>query len=67
MFLTADEIEEVTGTPQRSLQIEFLRARRIRHIVNRAGRPVIARAWIIGDRDVVVALERPNLAALKRA
>lgn len=67
MFLTAAELEELTGVRRPSAQIRFLRARRIRHILNRAGRPVVARAWIIGDRDGVVALERPNFAALRRA
>lgn len=67
MFLTDSELESLTGLRQPAAQIRFLRSRRIRHIVNRAGHPVVAQAWVIGDRDVVVALERPNLAALKRA
>lgn len=66
LFLTADEMTTLTGVRRPSAQIRFLRSRRIRHIVNRAGHPVVARAWIVDEADVV-ALERPNLQILRRA
>lgn len=67
MFLTNAELEQLTGLHRPSAQIRFLRARRIRHVVNNAGHPIVARAWLIGDESVVVALERPNLTVLRRA
>lgn len=67
MFLTPPELETLTGLRRPSAQIRFLRARRIRHIVNRAGHPVVARAWLVGIEADIVTIERPNLAALRRA
>lgn len=67
LFLTPAELLELTGYRRPSAQLRFLHARRIRHIVNRAGYPVVARAWLLGGEADVVTLERPNLAALKRA
>lgn len=65
MFLDAAEIVTLTGCRRPSLQIAWLRSRQIRHFVNAVGHPVIARAWLIGDRDAVPLPQRPNLQALK--
>lgn len=65
-FLDPDEIVTLCGVRRPSAQIRFLRSRRIRHIVNRAGHPVVARAWLV-DEVAIVPIQRPNLAILKRA
>ena len=67
MFLTPDELRELTGYRRPSSQIRWLRARRVRHYVNGAGHPVVARAWLIGNTDAVPLPQRPNLAVLKGA
>lgn len=66
-FLSPADVERLTGVRRPSAQIRFLRSRRIRHIVNRAGHPVIAKAWLIGQDAEVVEIQRPNLQVLKRA
>ena len=66
-FLSPDELATLTGVRRPSAQIRFLRQRRIRHIVNRAGHPVIARAWIDADEKPVEISEGPNLRILRRA
>lgn len=66
-FLSPDELATLTGVRRPSAQIRFLRSRRIRHIVNRAGHPVVARAWIDASEATVEPLERPNLRVLQRA
>jgi hypothetical protein len=65
MFLTAEELLELTGLRRPSAQIRWLRSRQIRHYVNAVGHPVIARAWLIGDRESVSTPQRPNLLVLK--
>lgn len=66
-FLSTDELAHLTGVRRPSAQIRFLRDKRIRHIVNRAGHPVVARAWLVGQEADVVELHRPNLRVLQRA
>lgn len=67
MFLTVDELVELTGARRPSTQIRWLKSRQIRHYVNLAGHPVVCRAWLIGDRDAVPLPQRPNLRVLKRS
>jgi hypothetical protein len=51
MFLTPDELATLTGSPRKSVQVEYLRSRRIRHYVNRRGEAVVAWAWLdVGDK-----------------
>lgn len=50
-FLTADEIATLTGRRFKALQIEWLRRAGIPHWVNAAGRPVVARATITGQKS----------------
>lgn len=65
MFLTTDELVTLTGLVRPSSQARWLRAHRVRHFVNAAGRVVVARAWLVGNDDAVVVLpERPNLRAV---
>lgn len=65
MFLTHDELEQLTGYRRPGAQIRWLRSRSIRHYVNGAGHPVVARAWLDTDRDVVPIPVRPNLRAIQ--
>lgn len=67
MFLTEEEMVTLTGLRRPSAQIRWLRSRQIKHFVNGVGHPVIARAWLIGDRDAVPLPQRPNLQVLKRS
>lgn len=69
MFLTADEVETLTGYRKPSAQIRWLReTKRYRFEINGAGHVVIARAWIEGtpaaSAHVVDMPARPNLRAL---
>jgi hypothetical protein len=67
-FLTVAEVETLTGYRRPSAQVRFLKARRIRHVVNAAGHPVIARSWIDAqDADVSPLRQRPNLRAIPGA
>jgi len=65
MFLTTEELFQLTGLRRPSAQIRWLRSRQIRHYVNAVGHPVIARAWLIGDRDALPMPQRPNLQILR--
>lgn len=64
-FLSVDELRTLTGSPQKSRQVKWLRARRIRHYVNPAGHPVVAWAWLDASAEVVPLRQRPNLEAIK--
>jgi hypothetical protein len=46
MFLTADELRELTGYRRPSKQIEWLRERHWRFELNAAGHPRVARAYL---------------------
>jgi hypothetical protein len=67
MFLTADELARLTGYRRPSAQIRWLKARRVRHFVNAAGLPVVARAWLGVGGEIVTMPPRVNLAALPGA
>lgn len=41
MFLTAEQLRELTGYVKPSKQIEWLRRNAVPHFVNAAGRPVV--------------------------
>lgn len=64
-FLTADELVTLTGLRRPSAQVRFLRAARIRHVVNAVGHPVIMRAWLTGEDAPANPLRRrPDLRAV---
>ena len=67
LFLQPDELRALTGRARPKAQIEFLRAHRIRHIVNAAGKPVVAKAWLDIGAPKDVAATQPNFAAARRA
>lgn len=54
MFLTAEELHELTGYAQRARQIAQLRKMGVPFFVNAAGRPVVVRAALSGG-DVTEA------------
>lgn len=64
-FLTSDDLVTLTGLRQAAAQIRWLRRRRVRHMVNAAGRPVVARGWLTGETAEVIPLPAaPDLRAL---
>lgn len=50
MFLTRDELKQLTGTADRKRQAECLRANRIPFYLDVLGRPVVARSVFDGQR-----------------
>lgn len=56
-FLTAAEVARLTGYERPSKQIEWLRARRLRHFVNAVGHPVVPRMAVEGTVE-----QRPEAA-----
>lgn len=65
MFLTPDDLIVLTGLRRPSAQAKWLRAHRVRHYVNAGGRPVVARAWLLGESAEVVQMpQRPDLRAI---
>jgi hypothetical protein len=66
MFLQPDELRVLTGRARPRAQIEFLRAHRIRHIVNAVGKPVVAKAWLDAGEPKDVPAIQPNFAAARR-
>lgn len=48
-FLSRQEIREMTRTPIRARQVAFLRRNGIRHYVDLAGWPVVARSAVQGN------------------
>lgn len=68
VFLTPDELRELTGRARPKAQIAYLRAKRIRHYVNAAGRPVVAKAWLgIIEEGAAANDPGPDFAAIKGA
>lgn len=63
IFLTEQELVVLTGRRRAKAQAEFLRSRHIRHIVNRAGRVVVVREWLIDESKP--AQVETNFAALR--
>jgi hypothetical protein len=53
MFLTADELAELTGRKVKSKQIEALRRMGVPFRVNAVGKPVVTRVAIEGPRAEV--------------
>ena len=51
LFLTDQELHELTGRKVRRLQIEQLRAMLIPFHINALGRPVVTRAALIGAQQ----------------
>lgn len=48
MFLTSDEVAELTGSRRKAGQIEALKRNGIRHTIKRNGWPCVAAANVIG-------------------
>lgn len=51
MFLSAEDVAELTGRPQKSKQIEALRKMCIPFYVNAVGKPIVARAVVEGRKE----------------
>lgn len=61
--LSREEVRELTGTPQRRRQLEFLRRNGIRHYVDTHGWPVVLRSAIEPTPDRAATEWTPNKAA----
>jgi hypothetical protein len=51
MFLTAEEVAELTGKRRKSLQVEELRLMGIAFYVNGSGRPIVCRTALEGKQQ----------------
>ena len=51
MFLTTEELRELTGRAHKTAQVEQLRRMGVPYYINAAGRPVVARAVIEGGKQ----------------
>lgn len=61
LILSRDEVAELTRTPVKTRQLEFLRRNGIRHYVDLNGRPVVPRSAIEGEPTKPAAPAwRPN-------
>lgn len=73
MFLTADELRELTGLTRWSAQIRWLSARGWAHAVRADGRPVVSRKEAErqlesrGSAPRARATSEPDFAAARRA
>lgn len=70
MFLTAEEIAELTGYKLPAHQRRWLTAHGYPHDVAASGKPVVSRAYVdtrLGGRAPAPAKSAPNLSALKAA
>ena len=70
MFLTAEEIQTLTGLKGACRQVGWLRIKGWRFELNAIGRPVIARRYaekMLGCGPEHEAVHRPNFGALRAA
>lgn len=70
MFLSADELSELTGRKQRARQIAWLKANKWAHEVNDVGRVLVLRSYfearLSGQVAIAVPLRsEPNWSAVK--
>ena len=66
-FFSAEELAGLSGSPQRSRQIEWLRLERIAHTVSLGGEPLVYRDKLYrGSADVQnsASTQQPNFDAL---
>ncbi len=50
IFLSRDDVARLTGFKRRDKQIEALRMIRVKHRVNAAGEPIVAKEVVLGGR-----------------
>lgn len=65
MFLTAEQLVELTGYQKPSAQIKWLRTQGLRHWVRADGRPAVPVAAIDGPEPTQVR-PQPNFAAIRK-
>ena len=59
MFLTANELRDLTGKAQKAKQVAQLRRMAIPYYLSASGHPIIARAVIEGGRKEYLAAHQP--------
>ncbi len=64
MFLTATDLLSLTGRARSKAQAAFLRSRQIRHVINKAGKVVVMKEWLISGEKPIMSIE-PNFGALR--
>lgn len=65
MFLTAEQLIELTGYKRSSLQVNWLRRQGIRHHVRKDGRPVVLSSDLSGHEPPRVRPNFSNLAPVR--
>jgi hypothetical protein len=68
IFLSRDEIKDLTGYVRAADQVRWLKSHRITHLVNAAGIPIVSRATIenvLGLPGTSSAPSEPNWGALR--
>ena len=65
MFLTPEEIEQLTGRKVKKLQVEQLRLMAIPFYVNAIGRPVVVRSVLEGKKEQVAIKPRWEPSVLR--
>lgn len=64
LFLTAEQLEELTGYRQPAAQIRWLQRQGITHWVRADGHPSVPESALAGERTELRA--RPNFAAIRK-
>lgn len=65
IFLTPEEVAELTGRKLKNKQILALAKMGIPYFVNAAGRPIVTRAVIEGTMSVAASLNQPKQSGWK--
>lgn len=66
MFLTDEQLRELTGRQRPAAQIRWLRANGLRHWVRADGHPVVPVSAVEGREQAAPVRSQPNFAALRR-
>jgi len=64
LFLTSDELQELTGAQKKTKQKEVLRKNRIAFIERSNGTPVVMRATFMQSAQQVIAKPQPKMDAI---
>lgn len=65
IFLTSEELADLTGYVQSAAQVRWLRRNRVHHFIRADGRPRVPRESIVGRVSHVERDEEPDFSALE--